>query len=77
MSCAETPDTGNLETTTVASEPQLQAAKVSTTAPASAKGTGLGEVLEVGMSDEAEEWWFRLGAAGGNLIKLCWRERGA
>ncbi|XP_064929305.1 autoimmune regulator [Columba livia] len=46
MSCAETPDTGNLETTTVASEPPLQAAKVGTTAPASA-GTGLGEVLEV------------------------------
>lgn len=76
MSCAETPDTGNLETTTVASEPPLQAAKVGTTAPASA-GTGLGEVLEVGMSDETEEWRFRLGAAGGNIIKPCWREREA
>ncbi|KAK2538646.1 Aire [Columba livia] len=53
----ETPDTGNLETTTVASEPPLQAAKVGTTAPASA-GTGLGEVLE-GTWDGILQWAFQ------------------
>ncbi|NWX10875.1 AIRE regulator, partial [Caloenas nicobarica] len=41
MSCAGTPDTGNLETTTVAGDHPLQAAKVSTTAPAPAEGAGL------------------------------------
>ncbi|XP_065496270.1 autoimmune regulator [Caloenas nicobarica] len=47
MSCAGTPDTGNLETTTVAGDHPLQAAKVSTTAPAPAEGAGLGEVVVV------------------------------
>lgn len=43
MSCIGTPDTGNLETTAVAGDHPLQAAKVSTTAPA--EGRGLGEVV--------------------------------